>query len=118
MRCSSAMRCSLSAGLLSHCVVYLVALAVVIMEGSSTKTVLVCVGERRRVVTVCGGKAALAAAAKAVFRDVIPLGEELIFQIQSDEWGGLFIDLLPDDDIPDKCVINAVPTHSSEVTSI
>ena len=36
-------------------------------------------------------------------------------QLKSEEWGGVFLDLLPNDDFPDKSVIRAVLQPTTEV---
>ncbi len=87
------------------------------------KTVLVSIGENNRVVTFQSPTAAcettpaepvaatdvgaLQVATKAAFSDILWPGQTLFFQIKSQEWGGVFIDLL-ENEVPDKAVIKAL----------
>ena len=81
------------------------------MEETCDKEVLVCFGERRRVVRL--GKAAslesLQASALQTFSDILPPYEHqkpgLLFQLQDVNWGGIFIDIEKTQIIPDKSVI-------------
>ena len=72
-------------------------------------SVLVCFGERKRIVhLVTPSLASLKTSAVRTFSDVLPPGGErtgLLFQIQDDNWGGLFIDIEESQLIPDKSVI-------------
>ena len=55
---------------------------------------------------------------KATFNEVIPPNEipNICIQIKSEDWGGIFIDLAPEDDVPDRSVLRVIITgHSSNV---
>jgi hypothetical protein len=76
------------------------------------KTVLVSLGDNTRVVSFtadssAGDSEALTESVKSTFQDVLP-GQSFFLQIKSEDWGGVFLDLLPEDRIPDKSVIKAV----------
>ena len=77
------------------------------------KAVLVSMGDNNRVVAFSrtsaepGDCEALKLVIKATFSDVLLPGQTFFLQIKSEEWGGVFIDLL-EKEIPDKSVIKAV----------
>jgi len=79
------------------------------------KTVLVSMGDNNRVVAF--GRTsdvrpvdseALTLAIKAAFSDVLLPGQTFFLQIKSEEWGGVFVDILQQAEIPDKSMIKAV----------
>ena len=77
------------------------------------KTVLVSLGDNTRVVsfnspTPTASQSALTEAVKTTFKDVLLPGRSFFFQLKSEDWGGVFLDLLPEDEIPDKSVMRAV----------
>lgn len=65
------------------------------------KTVLVSIGENRRI-------EALSKAVRVVFSDVLRPNQEFFLQVKHEDWGGLFIDLLGEESIANKSLINAV----------
>ena len=77
---------------------------------SAEKTVLVCMFNRNRPVTFCGGLTELQRSAIEVFRDVVTpeIVSDLVFQYRCEEWGGLFLDVLNIDQVQDKAVLKAV----------
>ncbi len=73
------------------------------------KKVLVTFGDNRRPVSFQGGVTNLTLKIKERFSDCgIEKDDTIVLQIKSKEWGGIFVDMEPDEVIPDKCVINAV----------
>ena len=79
------------------------------------KSVLVCVGERKRTVswTVRDGEGdldVLVEAVKAAYNDVYSPSpdEHLVLQIKSEDWNGEFVDLSSDAAIPDRSVLKVV----------
>ncbi len=82
------------------------------------KTVLVSVGERSRPVSYAGGLSELCNATKAAFKDILGSRTDpsaLFFQLCDDQWGGLFVDVLDETDVPDRAVLKAVETRSEPV---
>jgi len=80
-----------------------------VMDAGKSRTVLVSLGERNRIVTFsceespdCDILPAFTAAALLVFEDVVPPNSSLLFQVKSEEWGGAFWDLLEGSDVPDE----------------
>ncbi len=80
---------------------------------SEGKKVLVIFGDNRRPVSIEGGVTSLKLSIKEHFSDCgIKKDDNIAIQIKSEEWGGMFVDLEPNEVIPDKCVINAVYVSS------
>ena len=79
------------------------------------KTVLVCLGERKREVVFTDDgedRKPLLDAIREVFSDVMGDGSnELILQIKREEWSGEFVDL--SGRVPDRSVLKAVPVVPS-----
>ena len=77
-----------------------------------TKTVLVNMGENTWVVTFATSSdvndaEALAVAIKTTFADILLPNQTFFVQIKSEEWAGVFVDLL-EREIPDKSVVKAI----------
>ena len=85
---------------------------------SSSKSVLVCLGESRRPVSFRRGdtaateRKALVLSVASAFEDVFdaepPSPSNLLLQLKSEEWGGEFVDLKSDEPIPDRSVLRIV----------
>lgn len=74
---------------------------------------LVCFGERRRIVKLATPSLdSLHTSALQTFNDVLPPftseRPNLLFQMQDDKWGGLFIDIEKTQVIPDRSVIKMI----------
>lgn len=72
---------------------------------------LVSMGEHKRPVkfsTVITDKEALTQAVKVTFDDVLQPGQEFFLQLESEEWGGTFLDLLDSQEVADRSVAKAV----------
>ena len=88
------------------------------------KGVLVTLGRRNRIVRFSttpsspSDKAALTAAVKAAFSDVLSEEQEFFLQMKSEDWGGAFVELLQDQIVPDKAVIEAIPVKKSTATEV
>ena len=72
------------------------------------KSVLVCVGERKRAVSFSsptggGEKMRLLAAANQVFGDITHFEDDAVVQVKSEAWGGEFVDVT--DVIPDMAIV-------------
>ena len=86
-----------------------------------TKSVLVCLGERKRDVSfTCNGSyqdelKALDAVTREVYSDVLKGGEDILFQVKREEWGGEFTDISAP--VPDRAVLMAV-VSGSEVSNM
>ena len=68
-------------------------------------------GEHKRPVkfsTVITDKEALTQAVKVTFDDVLQPGQEFFLQLESEEWGGTFLDLLDSQEVADRSVAKAV----------
>lgn len=85
-------------------------------EDTRIKTVLVCVGERRRPVQFSGSNQQLCTAVRKAFTDVITPTDGVFLQIKDETWGGMFIDLV-DQDVPDRSVLKANITSSQPPTA-
>ena len=76
------------------------------------KRVLVGMGDNNRVVsfqtTDSDDITALSASIEDVFSDVLLPGQTFFLQVKSEEWSGVFLDLLEKAEIRDKSVIKAV----------
>ena len=82
----------------------------------SIKSVLVCVGERKRPVTLANDSSVneLKLAIVREYQNILPrsssstdqsVADRLVLQIKSEDWGGVFVDLKDEDDYPDKSVV-------------
>ena len=72
---------------------------------------LVSMGEHKRPVkfsTMITDKEALTQAVKVTFDDVLQPGQEFFLQLESEEWGGTFLDLLDSQEVADRSVAKAV----------
>ena len=82
-------------------------------EPPKLKTVLVCVGGRKRTVSFsCGeesDRVRLLVAANAVYQGVAVFDGKTIVQMKSEEWSGEFIDV---EDTPDKAIVRVVESVS------
>ena len=76
-----------------------------------SKSILVSLGENRRVVkflsSSCEKEAAMSAV-RTTFSDIIHPEQDFFLQIKDDEWGGAFVDLLDDREIVDKSIVKAI----------
>ena len=78
------------------------------------KSVLVCLGERKRGVSFSCGKdseeerAAIIEAVKEAYKDVSKFDGDLVLQIKSELWEGEFLDLATGEVIPNKAVLRAI----------
>lgn len=79
---------------------------------SSCINVLVMYGERRRPLTLkTGAKASqLKEAFYKAFEDVLE-STKVFFQIESEQWGGRFVDLGEDEVLANSVVLKAVPVQ-------
>ncbi len=81
--------------------------------------VLVIFGERRRPLrlTLDGSRGSdLKTAFFEAFEDIVDQGskEKFFFQLESDKWGGRFVDLGEEDTLVDNSVVKAVPLQARE----
>ena len=79
----------------------------------SSKTVLVCIGERKRPVHFSASDidetSALMLAIREVFQDIIAEDTEIVLQMKDEEWAGEFVDIQSGNaTIPDKSVVRVV----------
>ena len=79
---------------------------------AAMKEVLVCLGERKRGVSFASGdpdeeREALLQAIVEAFVDV-KIRDDLVLQLKSEEWGGEFVDLKANQEIPDRAVLKVV----------
>ena len=78
------------------------------------KSVLFCMGGRNRIGSSAGtgvfvsDKSALTAAVRAQFGDILSEKQDFFLQIKNEDWGGAFVELLEEQNVPDKAVIEAV----------
>ena len=79
-------------------------------------SVLVCYGERSRVVKLVEPSPdSLQTSALLAYSDVLPANKDgLVFQIQDNNWRGLFIDIEKAQGIPDRSVVRMI-TEPAEV---
>ena len=85
----------------------------------TTKSVLVCMGGRNRIVSFCAAdagvsdKSALTAAVRTEFGDVLLEKQDFFLQIKDEDWGGAFVELQEEQTVADKAVIEAVIVQKS-----
>jgi hypothetical protein len=81
-----------------------------IVMASTTRTVLVCIGERKRPVEISQNeKRKLFDVFKVAFADVLeekPIAKPVI-QLKSEEWNGQFVDFRGDS-LPDRAVVRII----------
>lgn len=84
------------------------------------KTVLVCMGENKRVVHIPADAEAdaLIQAIRDSFKDIVQPGQEFFLQLKSEEWGGVFLDMLGQTVIADRSVVRAVMKPATEVSKV
>ena len=84
---------------------------ILLIAMEAEKSVLVTFWGRNRIVTFYTGlqsdESSVTAAVRTNFRDVIK-DEQFFLQMKNEDWGGAFVELLEDQTIPDKAVIEAV----------
>ena len=89
-------------------------------DSERKKSVLVCLGERKREVSFVTGHGELetfTTAVRKVYSDVLVQGDEtVVFQLKREEWGGEFTDL-EGETVPDRAVIRAVVVHEQAGSS-
>ena len=102
------------------------ACAMASLSGSSaTKEVLVCLGERKRPITLAKDASVddLKVCVVREYGDVIPrsssatdeaIASSLILQVKSETWDGVFVDVKSEDEVVDKSVFR-VATATPEV---
>ncbi len=79
--------------------------------------VLIIFGERRRPLTLKNGNRSsdLKTAFFEAFGDIVnEANEQFFFQLESDKWGGRFVDLTEEDALLDNAVVKAVPLQVRE----
>ena len=79
---------------------------------SQTYTVIVCLGERRRPVTLASPSSleVLRARIRVEFSDILPqqeAGFRIVLQIRDESWG-MFVDVVDDQRITDRSVVNVI----------
>lgn len=84
---------------------------------SDEKKVLVCFGERKRIVCISSNSQSdeeqLRTNACEIFKDVIPTGmESIFFQVKDEQWGGEFLDLTEGQVIEDRSIVNMIIVNS------
>ena len=82
-------------------------------------SVLVCYGERRRPLKTSSSFLALKEAVLAEFTDMFPVEHdrcELLFQRKDDSWGGVFVDIVEEEPIPDRSVVKVSVLYSQHIT--
>ena len=82
-------------------------------------SVLVCYGERRRPLKTSSSFLALKEAVLAEFTDIFPVERdrcELLFQRKDDSWGGVFVDIVEEEPIPDRSVVKVSVLYSQHIT--
>ena len=80
---------------------------------------LVSMGEHKRPVkfsTVITDKKALTQAVEVTFDDILQPGEEFFLQLESEKWGGTFVDLLGSQEVADRSVVKAVIKSVNKVS--
>ena len=89
------------------------------------KTVLVTMGENTRPVSftpslsaaaVTDDTNALEQAIQVKFKDILQPGQEFFMQLESDEWGGKFLDVLGNQKVADRSVVKVVMKPISHVS--
>lgn len=73
------------------------------------KTVLVCLGERKREVRFEDGDNLLDEVVR-IYKDVLPAGvgyKGITLQLKREDWSGEFVDVTPES-VPDKCVLKVI----------
>ena len=78
-------------------------------------------GEHKRPVTfstVITHKKALTQAVKVAFDDILQPGQEFILQLESEKWGGTFVDLLDSQEVADHSVVKAVIKSLKKVSCV
>jgi hypothetical protein len=88
-------------------------------ESLSEKVVLVCLGERKRRVKYTPGEnevETILDSVRSVYGDLPKLLRgDLVLQIKNEDWGE-FVDLAPEDSIPNRSVLRVVPEVSLSVS--
>ena len=82
-------------------------------------SVLVCYGERKRPLKTSSSFLALKEAVLAEFTDIFPVERdrcELLFQRKDDSWGGVFVDIVEEEPIPDRSVVKVSVLYSQHIT--
>ena len=87
------------------------------------KQVIVSMGDNKRVVSfsntatsAVSDAKALTQAIRASFKDILQPGQEFFLQLKSEEWGGVFLDLLGSEEIANRSVVKAVLKPVTEVS--
>ena len=89
------------------------------------KTVLVSMGENTRPVSfttslsaaaVTDDTKALERAIRVKFKDILQPGQEFFLQLESEKWGGKFLDVLGDQEVADQSVVKIVMKPMSHVS--
>ena len=59
---------------------------------------------------------ALAQAIRAKFKDILQPGQEFCMQLESEEWGGTFLDVLDSQEVADRSVVKVDMKPMSHVS--
>ena len=97
-----------------------------ILNVGMEKAVLVSMGENKRVVHIpaaaeavaLADSDALSQAIQDTFKDILQPGQEFFLQLKSEEWGGVFLNLLGQAVIADRSVVRAVVKPVTEVSRL
>ena len=81
-------------------------------DDHTEKTVLICLGERKRQLTFCGDNEELCRRVKILFSDVVPKDKSVILQLKHEDWEGQFMDVRNDTVICNRSVLRAVVDNS------
>lgn len=83
------------------------------------RSVLVGFCEHNRVIKYCQ-KEELLSAVKTAFSDVLQVENipHICLQVKDNEWGGAFVDVLTQDDIPDRSALRIIITNHSTGTQL
>ena len=80
------------------------------------KKVLVCLGDRKREVIFT---ADIMGAVRSSFSDVLLAAHDgrpakFILQLKNEEWGGDFLDVADESEVPDRSVLKVIPSNEVE----
>ena len=96
---------------LSSCTIFIIIIKLTAFTVQMSQlTVLACLGERRRPIKVFAPPliAALQTGIRTEFAEFLPRDCSLVFQVQDVNWQGMFVDLVSDQNIVDRCIINVI----------
>ena len=89
-------------------------------EREKEKEVLCCLKDHRRCVSYSEGLEDLLSSIRRVFSDVISNTEgcNLLLQAKSERWGGQFVDVMKEEDIPNQSVLKVIVEKPSPKVSL